>query len=139
VLGATERAAELAYAQAGVGPGDISLFEVHDSYSIAEIMISEALGLAAAGKGGEFVESGATRLGGRSPINVSGGLKSRGHPLGASGVAQVCEVVTHLRGEAGARQVEGARRGLTQSMAGTGTSALVHIFETVPPEGGGAI
>lgn len=135
-LTATARAARLAYAAAGVGPADLALFELHDSHSIAEILATEALGLAAPGQGGPLVASGATRLGGRSPVNPSGGLKARGHAAGASGVAQVVEVVQQLRGEAGARQVPGARLGLAHSMAGTGSSAFVHIFEALSETGG---
>jgi acetyl-CoA C-acetyltransferase len=103
--------------------------EVHDCFTIAEIMVTEALGLVERGRGGRAVEDGLTALGGKFPVNPSGGLKAKGHPVGATGVAQVVEVVKQLRGEAGERQVKGAERGLTQNMGGTGGSALVHIFE----------
>jgi acetyl-CoA acetyltransferase len=107
-----------AYEQAGVGPRDMSLAEVHDATSFAEIQQTEALGFCAFGEGGPMAESGATTLGGRIPINVNGGLLSRGHPIGATGLAQVHEMVTQLRGEAGARQVEGARFAIAENGGG---------------------
>ncbi len=110
--------AAVAYAQAGIGPGDLDLVECHDAFSIAEILHCEALGLCAPGDGGALAESGASALGGRIPVNVSGGLLSRGHPVGATAVAQVVELVRQLRGQAGARQVEGAKVGLAQCMGG---------------------
>jgi acetyl-CoA C-acetyltransferase len=130
-LGATQRAAEIAYMMAKVGPQDIDLAEVHDCFTIAEICVIEALGFAERGKGGQCAQDGVTTLGGKLPVNTSGGLKAKGHPVGATGVAQVIEVVKQLREQAGARQVRGARRGLTQNMGGTGGSALVHILEVV--------
>jgi acetyl-CoA C-acetyltransferase len=128
-LAATRRAAEKAFKMAGVGPSDIDIAEVHDCFSIAEICAIEALGFVDRGKGGEAAESGLTALGGRIPVNTSGGLKSKGHPVGATGVAQVVEVTEQLRGESGSRQVQGAKRGLTQNMGGSGGSAVVHILE----------
>jgi len=125
------RAAEAAYKMAGKTPADIQVAEVHDSYTIAEIMALEALGFVEPGKGGLAAESGMTTLGGKLPVNTSGGLKSRGHPLGATGVAQVVEIAMQLRGEAGARQVDHARIGLTQNLGGTGGSCVIHILEAV--------
>ncbi|MCB0219483.1 MAG: thiolase family protein [Chrysiogenetes bacterium] len=113
-----ERASKIAYNKAGIGANDVSLAEVHDATAYGELHQSEALGFCEHGMGGVLAESGATRIGGRIPLNTSGGLESRGHPIGASGLAQICEVVTQLRGEAGARQVEGARIGLTQNGGG---------------------
>jgi len=107
-----------AYERAGVGPQDMSLAEVHDATAFAEIQQTEALGFCAFGEGGPMAESGATSLGGRIPINVSGGLLSRGHPIGATGLAQVHEMVIQLRGEAGARQVEGARFAIAENGGG---------------------
>jgi acetyl-CoA C-acetyltransferase len=107
-----------AYAQAGVGPGDLDVLEVHDAFTIGELVTTEALGLAAEGGGGALVESGHTTLGGPQPVNPSGGLLSRGHPLGATGLAQLAEVVWQLRGEAGARQVPAPRVGLVETMGG---------------------
>jgi acetyl-CoA C-acetyltransferase len=128
-LEATVTAAKQAYAMAGKSPADLNLVEVHDCFTIAEIMVLEALGLCAPGQGGPLTQSGRTALGGDIPVNPSGGLKAKGHPVGATGVAQAVEIVKQLRGEAGKRQVEGARVGLTQNMGGTGASTLVHIME----------
>ena len=127
-LASTAKAAELAYGQAGIGPSDLSFAEVHDCFTIAEVMVTEALGIADRGKGGALAESGYTALGGRLPVNTSGGLKSKGHPVGATGLAQVREAVMQLRGECGPRQVKDAKWGLTQNMGGTGASTVVHVF-----------
>ena len=127
----THKAAQKALAMAGRKIGDIDFFEVHDCFTIAEIMVTEALGIVEKGKGGRAVEEGLTALGGKAPVNPSGGLKAKGHPVGATGVAQAVEAVKQLRGEAGERQVQNARRGLTQNMGGTGGSSLVHVFEAM--------
>jgi acetyl-CoA C-acetyltransferase len=128
-LEAVAKSAASAYEMSGKKPGDIDVCEVHDCFTIAEIMAIEAIGLFEPGKGAAAAESGETALGGRIPVNTSGGLKSKGHPVGATGVAQVAEIVTQLRGEAGERQVEGARVGLAQNMGGSGGSSIVHILE----------
>jgi acetyl-CoA C-acetyltransferase len=128
-LESTHVAAQKALAMAGRKVGDIDLFEVHDCFTIAEIMVTEALGLVDKGQGGRAVEEGLTARDGRFPVNPSGGLKAKGHPVGATGVAQAVEVVKQLRGEAGDRQIKGAKRGLTQNMGGTGGSSVVHVFE----------
>jgi acetyl-CoA C-acetyltransferase len=128
-LESTHVAAEKALAMAGRKVGDIDLFEVHDCFTIAEIMVTEALGLVERGRGGRAVEEGLTARDGKFPVNPSGGLKAKGHPVGATGVAQAVEVVKQLRGEAGDRQIKGAKRGLTQNMGGTGGSSVVHVFE----------
>ncbi|MCP2519169.1 thiolase domain-containing protein [SCandidatus Aminicenantes bacterium Aminicenantia_JdfR_composite] len=128
-LSATEKAAKKAYEMAKKTPEDIDFAEVHDCFTIAEICVTEALGFFEKGKGGEAVEKGLTALNGKIPINPSGGLKSKGHPVGATGVAQVVEIVKQFREEAGERQIKNARIALTQNMGGTGGSALVHIFE----------
>ncbi len=128
-LRAVQLAAERAYAMAGRKPSDIHVAEVHDCFSIAEIMVTEELGFFPPGEGGPAAENGLTALGGRIPVNPSGGLKSKGHPVGATGVAQVAEIVTQLRGEAGQRQVQGASIGLAQNMGGSGGSSIVHILE----------
>jgi acetyl-CoA C-acetyltransferase len=130
-LRSTEVAAAKAYARAGITPNDLSFCEVHDCFTIAEVMVIEALGLAERGKGGEAAASGMTALGGRVPVNPSGGLKSKGHPVGATGIAQIREAVLQLRGESDGRQVKDARWGLTQNMGGTGASSVVHIFTRV--------
>ena len=130
-LAAAEKAAAIAYKVAGKKPSDIDVCEVHDCFTIAEIMATEALGFFEKGKGGPAVEAGDTAIGGKIPVNASGGLKSKGHPVGATGVAQVVEIVEQLRGESGERQVEGARLGMTQNMGGTGASSVVHILEAM--------
>ena len=130
-IGSAKAAAEKAYKQAGVGPGDIDLAEVHDCFTISEICLVEDLGFTEKGKGGEFTASGATALDGKIPINTSGGLKSKGHPVGATGVAQAIEVYKQLRGEAGKRQVKGAKRGLCHNMGGSGGTSAVHILEVM--------
>ena len=114
----TGRAAQLAYEQAGIGPRDLSLLEVHDAFTISELLYYEALGLCDRGDAAGFLQSGATALGGRVPVNPSGGLLAKGHPPGATGVAQIVEVCEQLQGRAGARQVQGARIGLTQVTGG---------------------
>lgn len=114
----TRLAAERAYAQAGIGPGEVSVAEVHDATAMGEIIEVEALGLVAPGDAGPAAERGELSLGGRLPVNPSGGLESKGHPIGATGLGQVYELVTQLRGEAGARQVDGARIALAQNGGG---------------------
>ena len=128
-LDAVALSAERAYRMAGVGPGDIQLAEVHDCFTIAEICCIEALGFVERGKGRDAARGGLTALGGRIPVNTSGGLKAKGHPVGATGIAQVIEIFEQLRGEAGERQVKGARLGLAQNMGGSGASSVVHILE----------
>lgn len=128
-LDSTYQAAKKAYAMAGKKPEDIDIVEAHDCFTIAEICVMEALGLVEKGKGGKAVEEGLTALEGKIPVNASGGLKAKGHPVGATGVAQAVEVVKQLRGEAGPRQTKSARVGLTQNMGGSGGSSVVHIFE----------
>ena len=130
-LSATEKAAKKAYEMANKRPEDIDFAEVHDCFTIAEICVTEALGFFERGKGGEAVEKGLTDLNGKIPINPSGGLKSKGHPVGATGVAQVVEVAKQFREEAGERQIKNARIALTQNMGGAGGSTLVHIFEKI--------
>ncbi len=126
----SRQAAKSAYEMAGVGPEDLHLVELHDCFATAEILHYENLGLCADGQGGPLIDSGATALGGRIPVNMSGGLLSKGHPLGATGIANIYEVSTHLRGEAGKRQVPGARIGLTH-VVGLGSACAVHVLEKV--------
>ena len=125
---ATERAALGAYRQAGKGPQDVDVVELHDCFTIAEIVATEGLGFFEPGTGGIAAEKGWTSVGGKIPVNPSGGLKSKGHPIGATGAAQICEIVTQLRGEAGPRQVEGARVGLTHTLGGNTATVLVSLF-----------
>ncbi len=130
-LDAVALSAERAFKMAGMDPSDIQLAEVHDCFCIAEIGCIEALGLVERGKGGEAARTGLTALGGRVPVNTSGGLKSKGHPVGATGIAQAIEIFEQLQGKAGDRQVPGARVGLAQNMGGSGASSAVHIFQRV--------
>ncbi|KPL01121.1 MAG: acetyl-CoA acetyltransferase [candidate division Zixibacteria bacterium SM23_73_3] len=130
-LSATVKAAEAAYKMANVKPENVDLAEVHDCFTIAEIIITEDLGFFKKGEGGKATQSGMTAIGGKKPINTSGGLKSKGHPVGATGVGQVVEVVHQLRGEAKDRQVKDAKIGLTQNMGGSGGSAVVHIMQAM--------
>jgi acetyl-CoA C-acetyltransferase len=130
-LDAVEKSAQRAYAMAGIQPKDIDVAEVHDCFAIAEICALEAMRLTEGCNPVQAARSGYTALGGKRPVNTSGGLKSKGHPVGASGVAQAIEIFEQLRGEAGERQVAGAHRGATQNMGGSGASSVVHIFERV--------
>ena len=127
-LRATTEAAKTAYRMAGVGPSDIDVAEVHDCFTIAEIMAIEDLGFCKKGEGGKMTQEGETEIGGRIPVNTSGGLKGKGHPVGATGIAQAVEIVQQLRGEAGKRQVSGAEIGLAHNVGGSGGTAVVHIF-----------
>jgi acetyl-CoA acetyltransferase len=127
-VAATERAASLAYRQAGKSPADVSVVELHDCFTIAEIVATEGLGFFEPGTGGLAAEKGWTSLGGKIPVNPSGGLKAKGHPIGATGAAQIGEIVTQLRGEAGARQVDGASVGLAHTLGGNTATVLVSLF-----------
>src|SRR5947209_7860090 len=124
----TRDAAIKAYEQAGVSPQDLDLVELHDCFATAEQCHYDNLSLCEPGGAGEFIDSGGPRRDGKIPVNVSGGLISKGHPLGATGVANVFEVTTHLRGEAGDRQVPDAKVGLTH-VIGLGSACAVHILE----------
>lgn len=130
-----ERLSKQAYEIAGVGPQDISLAELHDATSYGELHQTEAMGFCPHGEGGLWAESGATRLGGKQPVNTSGGLECRGHPIGASGLAQIYELGLQLRGEAGERQVENARIGLAENGGGNigveEASMCIHILEKI--------
>jgi acetyl-CoA acetyltransferase len=128
-----QRGIRMAYEQGGVGPDDLDVVEIHDAASPNELLIYEELGLCAAGDGPKLLASGATALGGRIPVNPSGGLVSRGHPIGATGCAQLVELVTQLRGRAGDRQVPGARIGLAENAGGyvhpEGAACTITILE----------
>ena len=121
----------MAYKQAKVEPKDIDIVELHDCFTIAEMVATEALGFFNFGEGGKAVEEGRTRIDGDIPINPSGGLKAKGHPVGATGIAQAAEIVLQLRGEADKRQVKDAEIGLTHNIGGSGASCVVHIMEVV--------
>lgn len=124
----TRLAAQEAYEMAGLGANDIDLIELHDCFATAEILHYENLGICGDGEAGRLIDDGEVALGGRIPVNVSGGLLSKGHPLGATGIANIYEISTHLRGEAGGRQVEGARIGMTH-VIGLGSACALHILE----------
>jgi acetyl-CoA acyltransferase len=124
----TQLASKQAYEMAGISADDIDLVELHDCFATAEVLHYGNLGLCAPEDAGKFVQDGQSALGGKCPVNVSGGLLSKGHPLGATGIANVYEVSTHLRGEAGDRQVEGAKIGLTH-VIGLGSACAIHVLE----------
>ena len=127
----TRNAASQAYEMAGVGPNDLDLVELHDCFATAEVLHYENLGLCGDGEAGKLIDEKATWIGGRIPVNLSGGLLSKGHPIGATGIANMYEIATHLRGGAGKRQVEGARIGLAH-VIGLGTCCGIHILEGPP-------
>jgi acetyl-CoA acetyltransferase len=126
----TKKAAKEAYEMAGIGPEDIDLVELHDCFATAEMLHYGNLSLCKDEDAGKMLDEGQFNLGGTTPVNVSGGLLSKGHPLGATGIANIYEVCTHLRGEAGERQVEGARIGLTH-VIGLGSACGIHVLEKV--------
>ena len=130
--GIVTNAAQKAYKMAGIGPEEVRVVEVHDATAPAELIVYEELGLCRVGEGGKMIDDGVTKLGGRVPVNPSGGLLAKGHPVGATGVAQISEIFWQLRGEAGKRQVPGARVGLTENGGGVlgneNAVASVHLF-----------
>jgi acetyl-CoA C-acetyltransferase len=127
---AAKLAAKTAYTMAAVKPEDLDVAEIHDCFTIAEIIAYEDLGFCPAGEGGKLVESGETRLGGRLPVNTSGGLKAKGHPVGATGTGQAYAIYLQLTGQADQRQVKNAQVGLTHNVGGSGASATVHIYRS---------
>jgi acetyl-CoA C-acetyltransferase len=127
-LAAAKIAAKQAYDMAGIKPEDVNIAEVHDCFTIAEIIAYEDLGFCKVGEGGRMIERGETRLGERIPVNTSGGLKSKGHPVGATGTAQAYEMYLQLTGQADKRQVKDAKIGLTHNVGGSGATATVHIY-----------
>jgi acetyl-CoA C-acetyltransferase len=127
---AAKSAAQEAYKMSDIKPKDINVAEVHDCFTIAEIIAYEDLGFCRPGQGGKFVESGTTALGGSLPVNTSGGLKSKGHPVGATGTAQIYELYLQLTGQAERRQVPDAQIGLAHNLGGSGATAVVHILRS---------
>ncbi len=128
---AVRQAAAAAYAEAGITPADVDLAEVHDCFTIAELVAYEDLGFASAGEGKQLVRSHATELNGALPVNTDGGLKADGHPIGATGVAQAVELTLQLSREAGKRQVDGAKTGLCHNVGGIGGTAAIQVLEAV--------
>jgi len=126
---ATQLAAQKAFKMAGLTPQDINVAEVHDAFTSVELLSYEDLGFAEPGKGGELIRSGKINLGGEMPINPSGGLKAKGHPISATGLAQIYEITNQLRGNCGERQAKNAEIGLTHNIGGAGGSVTVHIFK----------
>ncbi|MSQ47556.1 MAG: thiolase family protein [Deltaproteobacteria bacterium] len=130
--GIVTKTSQKAYSMAGISPSEVQVVEVHDATAPAELLIYEELGLCGAGEGGKLIADGVTQIGGRIPVNPSGGLLAKGHPVGATGVAQISEIFWQLRGEAGKRQVTGAKVGLTENgggvLGGENAVASVHIF-----------
>ena len=127
-LSAAERSAKQAYAQAGVRPEDIDLFEAHDAFTIISALSLEACGFAERGQGPRLAEEGEITLSGRIPISTRGGLKARGHPVGATGIYQIVEAVQQLQGVCGVGQVEGAKIAMTQNIGGLGVNVITNIF-----------
>jgi len=127
-MNVTKLAAKQAYEMAKIDAKHVDVAEVHDCFTIAEIMAYEALGFCKEGAGGKLIDDGITRIGGQTPVNTSGGLKAKGHPVGATGTAQACEVYLQLTGQAGGRQVKGAEIGLTQNIGGSASTAVVQIY-----------
>lgn len=128
---ATVHAAKKAYNQAKIEPKDIDVAEIHDCFTIAEILAIEDLGFVKKGEGGKAIDKKITTLDGQIPVNTSGGLKAKGHPIGATGVAQIAEIVMQLRGDAGERQVKDAKIGLAHNVGASGASCAVHIMEAM--------
>jgi len=128
---AVRRAAQKAYAMAGIGPADVQFAELHDCFTIAEIIALEDLGFAGRGEGGPYTADGHTSRSGSRPVNTSGGLKSKGHPVGATGAAQICDLVLQMRCEAGQRQIPRHSLGLAQNLGGSGASCVVTILGVV--------
>jgi acetyl-CoA C-acetyltransferase len=121
----------MAYKQANLTPKNIDFAEVHDCFTIAEICAIEDLGFVEKGKGGKAIDNKITTLDGSLPVNTSGGLKAKGHPVGATGVAQIVELTMQLRGEAGKRQVKDAKIGLAHNVGGSGATCVIHIMEAM--------
>src|SRR3989338_2432368 len=129
--GATKAASEMAYRAAGIGPEGIDFAELHDAFTPVEIISYEDLGFCRKGEGARMIRDGATRIDGRLPVNASGGLKAKGHPICATGISQVYEIVKQMRSQAGERQLKNTRRALAQNIGGAGSTVAVNIFERV--------
>jgi acetyl-CoA C-acetyltransferase len=132
---ALKRAAKQAYEMSGKTPNDINVAETHDCFTIAEIIEYEDLGFIEKGEGGKFIENGESKIGGSLPVNTSGGLKAKGHPIGATGLAQITEITEQLRGQSGPRQVQDPSIGLTHNLSGFATHHVIHILGNQPRNG----
>ena len=129
--GSTVTAAKIAYKEAGIKPKDIDVAEIHDAFTPVELISYEDLGFTGKGKGKDLIREGYTNLSGKLPVNASGGLKAKGHPISATGVSQIYELVLQLRGQAGKRQVDNAKICLAHNIGGAGSTASVHILKKV--------
>jgi acetyl-CoA C-acetyltransferase len=127
-MGAVVSSSRSALKEAGLAIKDIDVFELHDSFTISEIIITEDIGIVKKGEGGKAIEEGLTEIDGKFPVNASGGLKARGHPIGATGVAQIVELALQLRGDAEKRQVDGVEKAMSVNIGGTGATSIVHIL-----------
>jgi acetyl-CoA C-acetyltransferase len=127
-MNAVVKSTKAALNEAKLDLKDIDVFELHDSFTIGEIILTEDVGIAKKGEGGKALDEGITEIDGKFPVNASGGLKARGHPIGATGVAQIVELALQLRGDAEKRQVDGAEKGLAVNIGGTGATSIVHII-----------
>ncbi|MBI2657099.1 hypothetical protein HYX08_00205 [Candidatus Woesearchaeota archaeon] len=130
-LESTKKAAELAYKEAKITPSQINIAEVHDAFTPLELISYEDLGFCSQGEGKELIRSGATKINGSLPVNTSGGLKAKGHPISPTGIAQVYEIVKQMRSQAGARQIKKPRIGLAHNIGGVGSVAAVHILKNL--------
>ena len=128
---ATKKSAELAFKQAGITPNDISIAEIHDAFTSVELISYEDLGFCKRGEGKNMIRNGTTKINGKLPVNTSGGLKAKGHPISATGVSQIYEIVKQMRKQAGDRQVDNVRYGLAQNIGGAGSTVTVHILKKV--------
>ena len=128
-LTAAEKSAKEAYLQAGIGPGEVDLFEVHDAFSIMSALSLEACGFAERGQAPRLALEGEIATRGKIPVTTMGGLKARGHPVGATGMYQIVETVLQLRGEAGPAQIDGAKVGMAQNIGGSGATVITHILK----------
>jgi len=128
-MNVTKLAAQQAYKMAGIGPRDIEVAEIHDCFTIAEIIAYEDLRFCGVGDGGKLIDEGQTHIGGTIPVNTSGGLKAKGHPVGATGTAQAHEIYVQLTNQAGRRQVANAQIGLSENLGGSGSTGVIHIYE----------
>ena len=130
-LESTSAAAEIAYKEAGITPNDIDIAELHDAFTPLEIISYEDLGFCKKGEGKDMIRKGVTNIDGKLPVNTSGGLKAKGHPISPTGLAQVYEIVKQMKGECGSRQIKKPKYGLVHNIGGVGSMATVHILKNI--------